>query len=422
MGCFLVGLMSSVVWSAPWPAKFRPIKRIPPQMGAPVKGYYRSLAVQRKILAFEKQLAYKPWLEVHATAIPKSVGKRPPVGVVLKEIPSSKEQGKLPLPNADSHIQAVRLSAPKTTHFESLKEIMEGPQPREIWPVTADNSVADNTKHVVKNYKYELAENRKLQEFIVESPFETRSLDDIYNESHTVFAALPYEDVDETLSIEQQEEFKLHLQEEFYFEQFPYSPILLARAYIHPWNVEDAVKYYVTFLAHERPLPQKLRALTMLGFLGKKGDGVADLILNSLRKDFVNPPWTVDYAAGMALLNLGEVEKFAELVQWRENIEAASKLQTPGISWLYNNVFGEYDFYVQELGGKLLHMRPDSPEEMKIASRHWQAACEQNMSDVEKMMWKLDSLADVVSFLNLKGMAVRTIPASNSTDSIENPQ
>jgi hypothetical protein len=316
-----------------------------------------------------------------------------------------------------SVIRLIRLTPPQTIKFLSLKEINENPEEMEIWELDPGDGLDVHTRQTVSNYMFERDVLKDTQEFMLENPFETRLMDDAYLEGDAIFSVLPEEPLPlefEHLSLEERVNMELNMQQEFYFDELPYSSILLARGYIRRGYLQGAIRYYVLILIHNRPLHQKIRALTMLGFLGKKGDGEAELILNALKHDFVDPPWTVDYAAGMALLNLGEVEKFEQLVQWRLGIEARKSTRTPGISWLYGKVFGEYDMYVQELGDGMPYMRPDSVEEMEAATRHLQYIRQYATSEPEKIMWKLHNVEDMTNFLNLRGLVLRSDPTGEA--------
>lgn len=300
---------------------------------------------------------------------------------------------------------------PQEPSFVTLADIEAHSKEMELWELDPEADIATHTQQVISNYLFERDTLRDAQNFLIENPFEKTPMDEIYLESDVVFANLPEGNLPidyRFLSIEQQVDEELKLQENFYFEEFPNSSLLLVRGRIRPVYLQKSTYFYVLILTRpNRPLYQKIRALTMLGFLGRKGDGLADVILESLKNDFKDPPWTVDYAAGMALLNLGEVEKFDQLVQWRRRIEAGKSQRTPGISWLYRDVFGDYDLYVQELGEGMPYMRPDTPEEWAIATRQLEDIRQHATSMVEEFMWKLESVEDLVEFLDWKGSILR---------------
>lgn len=214
---------------------------------------------------------------------------------------------------------------------------------------------------------------------------------------------------------------KLALQEDFYFNILPYSYLILTSGRIEPNYLEEAVRYYFLTLAVPGvSLDKKIRSLTMLGFLLDKRDFVndmpaADAILDSVYHNFSNPPWTVDYAAGMALLNLDAPQKIQELLNWRLQQDGRRGKRTPGIAWLYGKVFGEYDFYVQDLGA-FPHMMPDSEEEMAAMLRELEEIRSHLEPGFETLMWKLSTLKDVVVFLSLKGCVAQVIPPEEELD------
>ena len=189
----------------------------------------------------------------------------------------------------------------------------------------------------------------------------------------------------------------------------------------------ESVSYYVLVLSTPGiPLHQKIRALTMLSFLCLPSDTIddtsmGDVILDSLYNDFEDPPWTVDYAAAMALLNLKHPERFQELIDWRMQLEQEKKSRneerTPGIAWLYNDVFGEYDLLVEELGD-FPRLKPDSQKERMAAMRQL-VEIRRHIApgSAEELMWKFSSLEDMVDFLQLKG----SIPPPME-ETAENPQ
>lgn len=300
---------------------------------------------------------------------------------------------------------------PEKPSFVTLADIEAHSKEMELWELDPEADMATHTQQVISNYLFERDVLKDAQNFLIENPFEKTPMDEVYLESDVVFSSLPEGELPidyRFWSIEQQVDAKLKMQENFYFEEFPDSSLLLTRGRIRPVHLQNSIYFYVLILTRpNRPLYQKIRALTMLGFLARKGDGMADVILESLKNDFKDPPWTVDYAAGMALLNLGEIEKFDELVQWRRRIEAGKSQRTPGISWLYRDVFGDYDLYVNELGEGMHYMRPDTPEEWAIATQQLQNIRQHATSMVEEFMWKLESVEDLIDFLDWKGSVLR---------------
>ena len=258
------------------------------------------------------------------------------------------------------------------------------------------------------------------QDFMAEHPFETVPLSTLYEYSDKLFAARPAGRKIRSSNDDEyyrQLDMRMAEQEEFYFKVLPASSLILVRKYIRPQLLEEAVNYYIlSILRPHFSFHQKLRALMMLGFFGGKGDGLADMLLKLVKENFKDPPWTVDYAAGMALLNMGEAEKFDQLVQWRKQIEAGKTKHTPGIAWLYGEVFDNYDLYVEELGGIMPRMPEDSPEEGKIAMQQLQEVREHIVTTVEEVLWELQDINSLTDFLSLKGCVVRLGPAE------ENPQ
>ena len=416
-----MGLLCPVLSAGPL-KPIKPIKLLP-HGKFPMQGYYRNQFRVPDLSALQRNI-YKSYEKPSAVPLTKAFkalddSYRPTPTIVptaqgeWHEVPV--EDG---LPEeTTSVIRLIRLTPPQTIKFLSLKEINENPEEMEIWELDPGDGLDVHTRQTVSNYMFERDVLKDTQEFMLENPFETRLMDDAYLEGDAIFSVLPEEPLPlefEHLSLEERVNMELNMQQEFYFDELPYSSILLARGYIRRGYLQGAIRYYVLILIHNRPLHQKIRALTMLGFLGKKGDGEAELILNALKHDFVDPPWTVDYAAGMALLNLGEVEKFEQLVQWRLGIEARKSTRTPGISWLYGKVFGEYDMYVQELGDGMPYMRPDSVEEMEAAARHLQYIRQYATSEPEKIMWKLHNVEDMTNFLNLRGLVLRSDPTGEA--------
>lgn len=307
------------------------------------------------------------------------------------------------------------------TRMKRWKNVKREVQQREQNPHFKDE-VDTHTLHAVSDYISQISNLKEIQDFLIKEPFETLPLDELYKQSDILFEARPSGTVPADFyfsSPDIQADAALASQEEFYFKVLPGSSLILAPNYIRPTYLYEAVEYYTMVLAHpRRPLHQKIRALTILGFLGSKGDGMADVILECLQHDFVDPPWTVDYAAGVALLNLGEAARFHDLIDWRMGLEAHQSKRTPGIAWLYNEVFASYDVNIEHLGEGIPAMRPETPEEAKITDEQLDYIRRYVTSQFEEMMWNLQDLDELVNFLQLKGLVLRRV---NPTSEGETP-
>ena len=332
------------------------------------------------------------------------------------------------------------VSKPEMPDFHpiSLDEIKDMPDILDLYEIAPQNTRDKSPKElqeIIQNVHGALISNMLFREDVLKDaskmmvayPFETRPMDEIFMESAALFYARPDDilPIDFQFSpVQTQLRDKLELQEDFYFNILPYSYLILTSGRIEPNYLEESIRYYFLTLAVPGvSLDKKIRSLTMLSFLLNNGDFVngrpaADAILDSVYHSFSNPPWTVDYAAGMALLNLGAPQKIQELLKWRLQLDARRGKRTPGIAWLYGKVFGEYDFHVQDLGA-FPHMMPDSKEEMTIMLRELDNIRSHIEPGFEALMWKLSTLKDIVVFLQLKGCIAQVIPPGQAKDDPE---
>ncbi len=341
-------------------------------------------------------------------------------------------------PSMDVPSVKMDIVKPKMPDFHPvpLREIEDRPEILDIYdfaPEDATQKDPEEARRIIGDVNGTLISNmffrndllKDVSKMMVFAPFETRPMDEIFMES----AALFYARADDELPVDFQflpakEKLrkKLDLQKDFYFDILPYSFLVLTSQRIEPNYLEEAVRYYfLTLSVADIPLHRKIRSLTMLSFLCQpydriNGIPITDIIIYSLYHDFGNnPPWIVDYAAGMALLNLHAPQKIQDVVQWRRQVDARRGRRTPGIAMLYREIFGKYDFYVQDLGA-FPYMQPDSKEDREIALNQLHYIRSKFDADsFEEMMWRLSDVNDMVVFLNLKGSVAQPIPTSQET-------
>ena len=159
----------------------------------------------------------------------------------------------------------------------------------------------------------------------------------------------------------------------FFFKLTNQMELLSHPENIRPADRQKAVDFYYNFLRISTPEePQmvsylRLTAMTMLGFLGEKGDHKsADAIIHAVKRHFKNPSWLVDYTAFMAIANLGEEElALPYLFEFRQKREemftgTAEKASTPGIAWLYTRIFFSYDLGIKKLSMDTPYYSPNS--------------------------------------------------------------